>query len=210
MNRIVNGKQSKHQIIMDQRERIRKIYNPTNLGLKSCSSNIMVSDEFPSIKNKNGKNGMNSSFNSGSRLKSRHSSNMKESHSKEFINNTGEWKVNQYSDQVINPLSEGLLGNTNGKREAPICAEETSKIPRNDVASHSLIGNLSGKGKLITGASSQDVSTVSINTKKNNLQNGYEQSITNMIKYDTTAVISEEFYSNDDRLTHMLMNNQNE
>jgi hypothetical protein len=206
LNKIVNGKNSKHQLIIDQRDRIRKIYNPTNLALKSSSSNIMVSDEFPSIKSKNSKTGMSTSFNAGSRLnKSRHSTQIKESNTNDFINSTGEWKANQYIDNVGNPLlAEG--GMVRDANQGDIMGhDDMAKLPRNDIASHSLIGNLSGKGKLVTGASSQDISTVSINAKKNGFPNGYEQSLSNMIKYDTTAVISEEFSNNEDHMTHLMM-----
>ena len=49
------------KILNDQRERIRKIYDPKNLGSRLSSSNIRVTDEFPII-SKNIEVGINNSF----------------------------------------------------------------------------------------------------------------------------------------------------
>lgn len=50
-----------NQALVDQREKIRKIYDPKNFGARSSSNNIRVTDEFPVI-NKNMDIGVNSSF----------------------------------------------------------------------------------------------------------------------------------------------------
>lgn len=58
-------------IMFDQKERIKKIYEPINTALKPSSSNIKVSDEFPSIKSKHMPNMTQAVFHSDSRGKSK-------------------------------------------------------------------------------------------------------------------------------------------
>jgi len=50
LGKIIN-EQTSH--LLEQKERIKEIYDPNNVILKSGSNNIKVTDEFPLIKNKN-------------------------------------------------------------------------------------------------------------------------------------------------------------
>lgn len=126
------------------------------------------------------------------------------------IHKTGEWKMNETQEnmansEILQKVSEGLLSTDVGRREN-IGVEEFTRLPRNEATSHSLLGNLSGTDHKIKGRLSKENSTVSINLKKQVLPHGYEQSLSNMIKYDTTAVISEEYSNYEDPFTQMYTN----
>lgn len=194
--------------LMDQRERIRKIYDPNNMAARSSSSNIKVTDEFPSINSKNMKNGvsgMNPSFTNDSRhISQRYNNpNRKTADSMPRSEDKSKPEGNMiYSDVK----SKEIEGATELNRREPIGVEELIRAKRNDGASHSLLGNLSGTENRIAGVTSKENSTVSIKSKKTNFHNGYEQSLSNVIKYDTTAVISEEYSNFEDPFTQMYTN----
>ena len=100
-----------NQILIDQRERIRKIYDPKNLGTRSGSNNIRVTDEFPNI-SKNLETGVNSSFTSDKRNSGqRYNLGEKMSYTS---NKTGEWskqisKANLAYAETKNTDVEGTL-----------------------------------------------------------------------------------------------------
>lgn len=118
------------------------------------------------------------------------------------MNNTHE---NMNNSEVLHKVPEGLLSTDVGRREN-MGVEEFTRGPRNEATSHSLLGHLSGTDHKIKGRTTKDNATMSINTKKYNMPHGYEQSLSNMIKYDTTAVISEEYSNYDDPFTHLYTN----
>lgn len=105
---------------------------------------------------------------------------------------------------LMHRVPEGLMSTDVGRREN-MGIDEFARIQRNEATSHSLLGNLSGTDHK-KGRGFKENSTVSINLKKHNLNNGYEQSLSNMIKYDTTAVISEEYSNFEDPFTQMYTN----
>lgn len=213
LGKIVNGKQAKNSVASNQRERIKKIYNPGNqLVAKHSSNNIMVSDEFPFIQKNNPKSGVNSSLSGDNRTKNmRYGKTHYDPKSSHSINKTGEWKVGKYKEYQLNSEmiknANAMLPDSEEIRREGGGVDDYVRVQRNEGNSQSLLGNLSGgPNKNMIGTSSRENSTVSIRSKKNTHHPGYEQSLSNMIKYDTTAVISEEYSNYEDPFTQMYTN----
>ena len=105
------------QIFVDQREKIRKIYDPKNIGARSSSNNIRVTDEFPVI-NKNMDIGVNSSFTGDMRNSGqRYNLGDRMSHT---TNKTGDWnkqgsKTNLVYADTKNVPIEVHAGNSHRK-----------------------------------------------------------------------------------------------
>lgn len=185
LGKIIND-QTNH--LLEQKQRIKQIYNPSNELLMSSASNIKVTDEFPSIKSKN-LTSANKAV-KDDRNKSKRYSQL-QNRTNDSGHNTEEWKGNQTHDQLSNSdimhkVPEGLMSTDVGRREN-IGVEDFARIDRNNVNSHSLLGNLSGAQHKLKKKLSKDNSTVPI-------------------KYDTTAVISEEFSNFEDPFTQMYTN----
>jgi hypothetical protein len=183
-----------NNVIMDQKQRIQKIYEPNRTGMKSSSSNIKVADEFPSI---NG-NSVKKSNHLDDHINKRFGQN---GHGKieDHLNKTEERIINDTSDGMINPgtlkmVAEGLMSTEVGRRENA-GTDEFGRYAVKDTASHSLLSNMKEMDYKGRRDSSKDNSTFSINTKKQNLA-----------KYDTTAVISEERSNFGDPFTQMYTN----
>lgn len=191
--------------MFEQKDRIKKIYEPNSTGLQNREYNIQ--EEFPSINNKHLQKHVDLV-----NQKSKNPRGAQGSHKKiiEQMNKTEERIINDTSDSMINPsllkrVTEGLLSTETGRREN-IGVEEFIHNNRKDATSHSLLGNLEETDYKVRRDSSKDNSTFSINAKKQNMMNGYDPSLSNLIKYDTTAVISEERSNLDDPFTQMFSN----
>ena len=173
--------------LMEQKERIKQIYDPGNVILKSTTNNIKVADEFPSIKNKNPNSASKVVLNS-SNNNLRYSQLQKMP--KQLMHNSGEWKgKNKHENSATELLikaPQGLMSTDAGRRENMV-AEEFARAARNDQSSHSILGNLSGNQHKLKKQLTKENSTVPI-------------------KYDTTAVISEEYSNFDDPFTQMYSN----
>jgi hypothetical protein len=191
--------------IFEQKERIKKIYEPNSTGLQNRE--YRIPEEFPSINNKHLQKAVDLA-----NQKIKNPRGAQGSHKKiiEQMNKTEERIISDTSDSMINPnllkrVTEGLLSTEIGRREN-IGVEEFIHNPRKDATSHSLLGNLEETDYKVRRDSSKDNSTFSINAKKHNMMNGYDPSLSNLIKYDTTAVISEERSNLDDPFTQMFSN----
>jgi hypothetical protein len=174
--------------LLEQKHRIKHIYNSSNGILIASASNIKVTDEFPTIKNKN-PNYANKALKDDSNTSKRYS--QMQHRTNDSGHNTEEWKGNQTHDQLSNSdimhkIPEGLMSTDVGRRE-DVEVDDFRRIARNESASHSLLGNLSGNQHKLKKKLSNDNSTAPI-------------------KYNTTAVISEEYSNFEDPFTQMYTN----
>ncbi|CAI2367643.1 unnamed protein product [Moneuplotes crassus] len=162
--------------LLEQKERIQQIYDPGNVILKSTASNIKVADEFPSIKNKNLNSASKVIINPDNRGKKM----------REIMYNSGEWSNKQKKDtEILGKIPQGLMSTEVGRREN-LAAEDFSRA-KNEATSHSLLGNMHPNEHRLKKQLLKDNSTVPI-------------------KYDTTAVISEEYSNFEDPFTQMYTN----
>ena len=175
--------------LLEQKERIKQIYDPRNVMLKPESNNIKVTDEFPSIKNKNLKIENKVILNNEARGLNMRYSQLQSNISRDKVGNSGEWKGKKnaiLNSEGMGKVPSGLISTEVGRREH-LGAEDFSRIQRNEATSHSLLGNLSGNEHKLKEQLLKENSTVPI-------------------KYDTTAVISEEYSNFDDPFTQMYTN----
>jgi hypothetical protein len=174
--------------LLEQKHRIKQIYSTGNGILIASAGNIKVTDEFPSIKNKI-PNHAHKALKDDSNTSKRYS--QMQHRTNDSAHNTEEWKGNQTNDQLSNSdimhkIPEGLMSTDVGRRE-DVEVDDFRRIARNESTSHSLLGNLSGNQHKLKKKLSNDNSTVPI-------------------KYNTTAVISEEYSNFEDPFTQMYTN----
>ncbi len=173
--------------ILEQKERIQQIYDPGNVILKSTASNIKVADEFPSIKNKNLNSASKVILNAENRGKKMRYSQLQSNISREIMHNSGEWSNKQKNEnsEILGKIPQGLMSTDVGRREN--LGEEDFSGAKNGATSHSLLGNIHPNQHRLKKQLLKDNSTVPI-------------------KYDTTAVISEEYSNFEDPFTQMYTN----
>ena len=178
------------KLLLDQRDKIRKIYNPNNLGIRSSSNNIRANDQFPSIKNKNLEKAINSSF-TGDTLGQR-SNNLGEKLSYSS-NRSKEWKKRgskanlAYSDSK--KIENEVNNHTGIRKQAEV--SDLIRTNWNDINSLSFVGNMGGTDWGMIERAAKENATMSIKAKKQMYPQWYEQSLSNNKKYDTTVVMSE-------------------
>jgi hypothetical protein len=182
LGKIINEQTSN---LLDQKERIQQIYDPSNLILKQSSNNIKISDEFPQIKNKN-RTQNKIILNSENRSKNRYSQ-LQNNLSREILHNSGEWSNKQKKDnsEILARVPEGLMSTEVGRREN-LDPEHLSR-GKHEPSSQSLLGNIRMNQHRLKKQLVKDNSTMPI-------------------KYDTTAVISEEYSNFEDPFTQMYTN----
>lgn len=139
-------------------------------------------EEFPPINNSNQNSASKVVLNTNTNLRYSQVQKM----SKELRNKTDTRKSKKENSgkELIRKVPQGLLSTDVSRRED---SDDKNRMARNEATSHSLLGNLSGNQHKLKKQLTKENSTVPI-------------------KYDTTAVISEEYSNFEDPFTQMYTN----
>lgn len=180
------------KMLLNQRDKIKKIYNPNNAGIRSSSNNLRASNEFPLINNKNVEKAINSSFN-GEHFGQR-SNNLgdKLSYTSSRDGKKRDSRTNLVYSDTKNVTSEALNTNDSNLRKQ-FGVSELIRTNWNDANSLSLLGNISGVDLRMIEKAAKENATMSIKSKKQKHCQYYEQSLSNNMKYDTTVAMSEKY-----------------
>ena len=180
------------KLLLNQRDKIKKIYNPNNLGIRSSSNNIRASNEFPLINNKNVEKAINSSFNGEHFGQRTNNFGDKLSYSSSKEGKKRDSRTNLIYSDSKNINSEALNTNDSNIRKQ-LGVSEMIRTNWNEANSLSILGNISGVDLRAIEKAAKENATMSIKAKKQKYYQHYEQSLSNKMKYETTVAMSEKY-----------------